>query len=247
MEIILDLHKNNLLCISLKWIILQTETSHHIPLSFITQPLSLPHHHHCKRKKKKMRATNSHFLLLDLHSSWHSANRIPSSVFAYLQCSHVLSSVSSSFRRTRSSRKGIVSSSSSSSSLPSPSIRRPGDRFSNGNGVLSSNSSSKSDSAIISELDLFLELVPQRMRGELFRHEEIEEMIEVVMDLGRKPLARFPSGDWVISEQPVKVEDLRHAISKVSWIHDPWILSHPFFFSCIPVMNHEIEYFVSIV
>eukprot|EP00268_Persea_americana_P023187 TRINITY_DN22844_c0_g1_i4.p1 TRINITY_DN22844_c0_g1~~TRINITY_DN22844_c0_g1_i4.p1 ORF type:complete len:571 (+),score=95.40 TRINITY_DN22844_c0_g1_i4:216-1928(+) len=169
-----------------------------------------------------MRATNSGLVLLDLHSSWHSANRIPTSVFAYLQCSHVLSSVSSSFRRARPSRKGIASS-SSSSSLPSPSIRRPGDRFSIGNGVLSSNSSSSNsslslsrpDSAIISELDLFLELVPQGMRGELFRHEEIEEMIEVVMDLGRKPLARFPSGDWVISEQPVKVEDLRHAISKV--------------------------------
>lgn len=67
----------------------------------------------------------------------------------------------------------------------------------------------------MSELDLFLELVPLRMRNELFGHQEIGDLIEVVMDLGRQPLARFPSGDWVISEEPVKPEDLRHAISKV--------------------------------
>ncbi|KAL2996234.1 hypothetical protein AAZX31_10G262600 [Glycine max] len=40
------------------------------------------------------------------------------------------------------------------------------------------------------------------------------------MDLGRKPLARFPSGDWVISEQPIAQEDLRHAISKVGEFSD---------------------------
>ena len=62
---------------------------------------------------------------------------------------------------------------------------------------------------------MFLELLPLRMRRELFQHEEIGELIEVVMDLGRQPLARCPSGDWVISEQPVKHEDLKHAISKV--------------------------------
>lgn len=70
------------------------------------------------------------------------------------------------------------------------------------------------------ELDLFLELVPLNMRNKLFHHEEIENLIEVVLDLGRKPLARFPSGDWVISEQLVKLEDLKHAISKVGEFSD---------------------------
>uniref|UniRef100_M8CCF3 AAA+ ATPase domain-containing protein n=1 Tax=Aegilops tauschii TaxID=37682 RepID=M8CCF3_AEGTA len=35
------------------------------------------------------------------------------------------------------------------------------------------------------------------------------------MALGRRPLARFPSGDWVISDQPVTADDLRQAVSKV--------------------------------
>jgi len=53
------------------------------------------------------------------------------------------------------------------------------------------------------------------MRNALASHEDIENLIEVVMDLGRKPLARFPSGDWIISDDPVKREDLQYAISKV--------------------------------
>lgn len=76
-------------------------------------------------------------------------------------------------------------------------------------------SPSTSRSVADSELEAFLELVPLRMRRELYRHEEIGQLIEVVMDLGRKPLARFPSGDWVISEEPITLEDLKHATSKV--------------------------------
>ncbi|XP_058110388.1 protein SEEDLING PLASTID DEVELOPMENT 1 isoform X2 [Magnolia sinica] len=168
-----------------------------------------------------MSTLNSHNLLLDVHSSWHSA-KIPISDFAYLHTSNLLSSLSSSFRRTPRTRKGIVSSTSSSSLFP---IRRPADRFSNGNASPSTPSTSASSlslsrSVAVSELEMFLELVPPRMRNGLFRHEEIQRLIEVVMDLGRKPLARFPSGDWVISEQTVKLEDLRHAISKVGEFSD---------------------------
>uniref|UniRef100_A0A0D9WWB8 AAA+ ATPase domain-containing protein n=1 Tax=Leersia perrieri TaxID=77586 RepID=A0A0D9WWB8_9ORYZ len=53
------------------------------------------------------------------------------------------------------------------------------------------------------------------MRRGLARHPEVRELVEVVMDLGRRPLARFPSGDWVISEQAVTADDLLQAVSKV--------------------------------
>lgn len=67
---------------------------------------------------------------------------------------------------------------------------------------------------------MFLELLPLEMRMELYRHQEIGGLIEVVMDLGRKPLARFPSGDWLISQRPINHDDLRHAISKVGEFSD---------------------------
>ncbi|KAG0481948.1 hypothetical protein HPP92_010032 [Vanilla planifolia] len=70
------------------------------------------------------------------------------------------------------------------------------------------------------ELELLLDLVPPRMRRGLVRHAELRELIEVVMDLGRKPIARFPSGDWVVSEEAVSIEDLRLAIGKVGRFSD---------------------------
>ncbi|MED6170500.1 ribonucleotide reductase (RNR) inhibitor [Stylosanthes scabra] len=123
-----------------------------------------------------MRALNSHYVVIDLHCSWHStSHHLPTSALAYLNSSNLISTVSSSFRRTRRPRSAIRSATSSSSWIPSQEIRRPSDRFSTGNGY-SPNSQS--------------------------------------------PLARFPSGDWVISEQPIKLEDLRHAISKVGEFSD---------------------------
>ncbi|KAM5555899.1 protein SEEDLING PLASTID DEVELOPMENT 1 [Rosa sericea] len=165
-----------------------------------------------------MRALTSQFVLLDLQNSWHSATQFPISTLCYLQTSNFVSTLSSSFRRTRGVRKGIASSKHSSS----PVIRRPSDRFFSGNGSSSNSGSSASTSQTqaASELELFLELLPERMKSELYRHEEIGRLIEVVMDLGRPPIARFPTGDWVISENPVSQEDLRLAVSKVSEFSD---------------------------
>ena len=40
---------------------------------------------------------------------------------------------------------------------------------------------------------------------------------QVVLDLGRPPLARFPSGDKKLSTAPVTKEDLDYAIAQVRW------------------------------
>ncbi|XP_010539164.1 PREDICTED: uncharacterized protein ycf45 [Tarenaya hassleriana] len=65
------------------------------------------------------------------------------------------------------------------------------------------------------ELRRLLSLVPEKMRRKLEDHLEISELIEVVLDLGRNPLARFPSGDFVISDDAVRVQDLQFAVSQV--------------------------------
>lgn len=168
-----------------------------------------------------MKASSFGFELIDIRSSWHSANQIPISTFAYLRSSRLAttSTFSAAFRRTRRGHGKISSSRTPAPLIQSPEIRRPLERASTGNGLslvsLNSASTSSYRDEVVSDLELFLELLPLRMMNELFKHEEIRDLIEVVMDLGRKPLARFPSGDWMISEQPVKLEDLRHAISKV--------------------------------
>ncbi|CAN4115003.1 unnamed protein product [Withania somnifera] len=148
-----------------------------------------------------MSALSSTFILIDLHSSWYSVKQIPYSTFT------------AAFRRTRDHRRRFVTGNTEAQ-------KRSG--AGNGLSLFSPNSASTSSSrdGVMSDLDLFLEILPLRMRNELFMHQEIGELIEVVMDLGRKPLARYPSGDWIISELPVKREDLHHAISKVGDFSD---------------------------
>ena len=41
------------------------------------------------------------------------------------------------------------------------------------------------------------------------------QLVEIVMDLGRPPLARFPSGDLRLADDVISSADLEHAISKV--------------------------------
>lgn len=71
------------------------------------------------------------------------------------------------------------------------------------------------------ELGRLLALLPEEMRRRVVEHPELHQLIEVVMDLGRKPLARFPSGDFVLSDLPITAEDLEHATSQVKDVSCP--------------------------
>nr|CAB3467054.1 unnamed protein product [Digitaria exilis] len=65
------------------------------------------------------------------------------------------------------------------------------------------------------ELRRLLELLPGELRRRVETHPELPALVEVVMDLGRPPLARFPSGDFVLSHRPISFDDLQHAISQI--------------------------------
>lgn len=153
-----------------------------------------------------MRALNSRFVLIDITNNATSWNHHRP------KHSHCITRTRGAHQRPPQQQHSSV--------LRTPHIRKPSDHrttFSNGSSSLDHppNPASTSRVEACTELELFLEMLPLRMRGELCGHQEIGELIEVVLDLGRKPLARFPSGDWVISEHPVKLEDLTHSISKV--------------------------------
>lgn len=151
-----------------------------------------------------MRAINSHVVLIDLHTtSWQ---RNTTTTNNNNSNKHFLFPTPLIHRS-----RGPKPIRSLKPYPSSPQIRRPSDRFPIGNG--SAPVVSQTETTI--ELDMFLELLPLEMRRELYKHREIGGLIEVVMDLGRKPLARFPSGDWVISQQPINHDDLQQAISKV--------------------------------
>ena len=62
------------------------------------------------------------------------------------------------------------------------------------------------------ELDQLLEVLPQRVVDGLRGRVDLEELLEVVLDLGRVPEARFPSGDVPLDDREVTSEDLEQVM-----------------------------------
>jgi stage III sporulation protein SpoIIIAA len=65
------------------------------------------------------------------------------------------------------------------------------------------------------ELKKFLEILPREIRQILEQHQQRDNLIEVVMDLGRRPEARFLGQSEYLAETPVTRQDLNYAIERV--------------------------------
>ncbi|MFB2833963.1 R3H domain-containing nucleic acid-binding protein [Floridanema evergladense] len=68
---------------------------------------------------------------------------------------------------------------------------------------------------ITDDLYNLLEILPAEIRLAVEQHPLKSTLIEVVLDLGRRPEARFPGKAEYLSEQPVSREDLNYCISRV--------------------------------
>ncbi len=56
---------------------------------------------------------------------------------------------------------------------------------------------------ITDDLQKLLEILPQELRQILEKHPQRDTLVEVVLDLGRRPEARFPNLTEYLSEIPV--------------------------------------------
>ena len=74
-----------------------------------------------------------------------------------------------------------------------------------------------SEMASIDNLDLLLDVLPPQVRESLLRSQgqSLESLIEIVLDLGRQPEARYPGQAANLGESVVTREDLKHAISRI--------------------------------
>ena len=70
-------------------------------------------------------------------------------------------------------------------------------------------------SAVREELELMLEVTPERVSAALRQREDLEELLEVVLDLGRLPEARFISGDAPLGDQEVAAADLEAVMERL--------------------------------
>lgn len=70
------------------------------------------------------------------------------------------------------------------------------------------------EETITDNMDEFLEVLPPRAAELLARNPRLEELLEVVIDLGRPIEARFPGG-FVLLDGDAKAEDLEYVVSRV--------------------------------
>ena len=68
---------------------------------------------------------------------------------------------------------------------------------------------------ITDDIDVLLDVLPVRIREALRQEARLTDLIEVVMDLGRLPEARFMEGDVYLSEHEVTQDDLRSVTESI--------------------------------
>src|SRR5499426_1917117 len=68
---------------------------------------------------------------------------------------------------------------------------------------------------ITDDLDLLLRVMPPHIRESLHRQSDLKNLVEVVMDLGRQPEARFPNRAVYLGESNITREDLDYVTHRV--------------------------------
>jgi stage III sporulation protein SpoIIIAA len=73
---------------------------------------------------------------------------------------------------------------------------------------------------ITDDLELLYQSLPPRIEKPLREHNRRDDLLEVVLDLGREPEARFPGDVVGLSSQPVAREDIEHIVARVGAFSD---------------------------
>jgi stage III sporulation protein SpoIIIAA len=73
---------------------------------------------------------------------------------------------------------------------------------------------------ITDDLEAMVDVLPPHIRQSLRRQEDLRELLEVVLDLGRPPEARFLKREVVLDSKEVDEEDIDHVATRVSSFGD---------------------------
>ncbi len=71
------------------------------------------------------------------------------------------------------------------------------------------------EQTVTDDLEALLEVLPPHIREPLTAAPDKHDLLEVVMDLGREPEARFPGREVLLSTRPVTEEDLDYVIQRI--------------------------------
>jgi len=73
---------------------------------------------------------------------------------------------------------------------------------------------------ITDDMDALVDILPPHIRQPLRRQKDISELLEIVLDLGRPPEARFPQREMVLNPKEVDEEDIDYVASRISSFGD---------------------------
>lgn len=68
---------------------------------------------------------------------------------------------------------------------------------------------------VTDDLEQLLAVLPPHIREKLEQQEDVEDLLEIVLDLGREPEARFPLRVVQLSDEPVTAQDIDHVVERV--------------------------------
>jgi len=68
---------------------------------------------------------------------------------------------------------------------------------------------------ITDDLSQLLEILPEYIRDRLEHHPQRDRLVEIILDLGRYPEARFPEAAEYLSDTPVSKADLQYCVERV--------------------------------
>ena len=68
---------------------------------------------------------------------------------------------------------------------------------------------------VTDDLDALLDILPPHIHEPLYRQPDHSELLEVVLDLGRLPEARFPDRELVLNSEEVSQSDINYIVSRI--------------------------------
>lgn len=68
---------------------------------------------------------------------------------------------------------------------------------------------------ITDDLDALLNVLPEDLRESVQQMDRRDELLEVILDMGRVPTARYTDGEVVLREREVTREDIQHVVERV--------------------------------
>ena len=73
---------------------------------------------------------------------------------------------------------------------------------------------------ITDDLDALLDILPSHIRQPLCQQEDISGLLEIVLDLGRPPQARFPQREIILDSKEVDEQDIDYVVARIGSFGD---------------------------